>query len=162
MIFKIDTNGSLVYTEFHEKNNYINSLFQLTCPQVFLTCIKLNFDIGHDDHSRSLVPELCELQFSSRFNPMKSSRIQFSNPVNSKPRVTASVAAGWVKRTTRVERDDVSQERFCQGISRVAEKRYTPCKRANWYVSTATRFYKAIRYHVGIRNAFIPSKEYLR
>lgn len=78
------------------------------------------------------------------------------------PRVTASIAAGWVKRTTRVERDDVSQERFCQGISRVAEKRYTPCKRANWYVSTATRFYKAIRYHVGIRNAFIPSKEYLR
>lgn len=96
------------------------------------------------------------------FNPVKSSRIQFSNPVNSMPRVTASVAAGWVKRTTRVERDDVSQERFCQGISRVAEKRYTPCKRANWYVSTATRFYKAIRYHVGIRNAFIPSKEYLR
>lgn len=96
------------------------------------------------------------------FNSVKSSRIQFSNPVNSMPRVTASVAAGWVKRTTRVERDDVSQERFCQGISRVAEKRYTPCKRANWYVSTATRFYKAIRYHVGIRNAFIPSKEYLR
>lgn len=96
------------------------------------------------------------------FNPVKSSRIQFSNSVNSMPRVTASVAAGWVKRTTRVERDDVSQERFCQGISRVAEKRYTPCKRANWYVSTATRFYKAIRYHVGIRNAFIPSKEYLR
>lgn len=96
------------------------------------------------------------------FNPVKSSRIQFSNPVNSMPRVTASVAAGWIKRTTRVERDDVSQERFCQGISRVAEKRYTPCKRANWYVSTATRFYKAIRYHVGIRNAFIPSKEYLR
>lgn len=96
------------------------------------------------------------------FNPVKSSRIQFSNPVNSMPRVTASVATGWVKRTTRVERDDVSQERFCQGISRVAEKRYTPCKRANWYVSTATRFYKAIRYHVGIRNAFIPSKEYLR
>lgn len=96
------------------------------------------------------------------FNPVKSSRIQFSNPVNSMPRVTASVAAGWVKRTTRVERDDVSQEHFCQGISRVAEKRYTPCKRANWYVSTATRFYKAIRYHVGIRNAFIPSKEYLR
>lgn len=96
------------------------------------------------------------------FNPVKSSRIQFSNPVNSMPRVTASVAAGWVKRTTRVERDDVSQERFCQGISRVAEKRYTPCKRANWYVSTATRFYKAIRYYVGIRNAFIPSKEYLR
>lgn len=96
------------------------------------------------------------------FNPVKSSRIQFSNPVNSMPRVAASVAAGWVKRTTRVERDDVSQERFCQGISRVAEKRYTPCKRANWYVSTATRFYKAIRYHVGIRNAFIPSKEYLR
>lgn len=95
------------------------------------------------------------------FNPVKSSRIQFSNPVNSMPRVTASVAAGWIKRTTRVERDDVSQERFCQGISRVAEKRYTPCKRANWYVSTATRFYKAIRYHVGIRNAFIPSKEYL-
>lgn len=96
------------------------------------------------------------------FNPVKSSRIQFSNPVNSMPRVTASVAAGWVKRTTKVERDDVSQERFCQDISRVAEKRYTPCKRANWYVSTATRFYKAIRYHVGIRNAFIPSKEYLR
>lgn len=96
------------------------------------------------------------------FNPVKSSRIQFSNPVNSMPRVTASVVAGWVKRTTRVERDDMSQERFCQGISRVAEKRYTPCKRANWYVSTATRFYKAIRYHVGIRNAFIPSKEYLR
>lgn len=73
-----------------------------------------------------------------------------------------SIRRGRVKRTTRVERDDVSQERFCQGISRVAEKRYTPCKRANWYVSTATRFYKAIRYYVGIRNAFIPSKEYLR
>lgn len=66
MIFKIDTNGSLVYTEFHEKNN-INSLFQLTCPQVFLTCTKLNFDIGHDDHSRSLVPELCNfLRVSTR------------------------------------------------------------------------------------------------
>lgn len=150
------------FVEKQIPNRYnINSLFQLTCPQVFSISTKLNFDIGHHE-SRSFVSEVCELQFSSRFNSVKSSRIQFSNPVNSMPRVTASVAAGWVKRKTRVERDDVSQERFCQGISRVAEKRYTPCKRANWYVSTATRFYKAIRYHVGIRNAFIPSKEYLR